>query len=100
MKPTVKTKRVFYVKIFDVAGRQQQAELIGVARRDDTVESRVAATQALAAFGVARVETVLDEIAATDPDQNVRYSAQKILLEYRQERELEAQRPRLDETSN
>ncbi len=76
------------------------AELIGVARRDDTVESRVAATQALAAFGVARVETVLDEIAATDPDQNVRYSAQKILLEYRQERELEAQRPRLDETSN
>ena len=76
------------------------AELIGLARRDDTVEPRVAATQALAAFGVARVETVLDEIAATDPDQNVRYSAQKILLEYRQERELEAQRPRLDETSN
>ncbi len=76
------------------------AELIGVARRDDTVESRVAATQALAAFGVARVETVLDEIAATDPDQNVRYSAEKILLEYRQEREIEALRPRLDGASN
>ncbi len=76
------------------------AELIGVARRDDTVEPRVAATRALAAFGVARVETVLDEIAATDPDQNVRYSAEKILLEFRQERELEAQRPRLKEASN
>jgi len=76
------------------------AELIGVARRDDTVEPRVAATQALAAFGVAQVETVLDEIAATDPDQNVRYSAEKILLEYRQELEVEAIRPRLDGASN
>jgi hypothetical protein len=76
------------------------AELIGVARRDDTVEPRVAATLALAAFGVERVETVLDEIAATDPDQNVRYSAEKILLEYRQEREIEALRPRLDGASN
>jgi hypothetical protein len=76
------------------------AELIGVARRDDTVEPRVAATQALAAFGVERVETVLGEIAATDPDQNVRYSAEKILLEYRKEREAEALRPRLDGVSN
>ena len=76
------------------------AELIGVARRDDSVEPRVAATQALAAFGVARVETVLDEIAASDPDQNVRYSAEKILLEYRQELESEAARPRLDGASN
>ena len=76
------------------------AELIGLARRDDTVEPRVAATQALAAFGVARVETVLDEIAATDPDQNVRLSAEKILLEYRQEREVEAVRPRLEGASN
>jgi len=76
------------------------AELIGVARRDETVEPRVAATLALAAFGVARVESVLDEIAATDPDQNVRYSAEKILLEYRREREAEARLPRLDGASN
>jgi len=76
------------------------AELIGVARRDDDVEPRVAATQALAAFGVGRVVTVLDEIAASDPDQNVRYSAEKILLEYRRELQREALRPRLDEASN
>ncbi|NIM02282.1 MAG: hypothetical protein GTN89_05830 [Acidobacteria bacterium] len=76
------------------------AELIGVARRDDTVEPRVAATLALAAFGVARVETVLDEIAASDPDQNVRLSAEKILLEFRRAQEADARRPRLDGASN
>jgi hypothetical protein len=76
------------------------SELIGLARRDDSVQPRVAATQALAAFGVPRVVTVLDEIASSDPDQNVRYSAEKILLQYRRELELEAQRPRLDEASN
>ncbi len=76
------------------------AELIGLARRDDTVEPRVAATRALAAFGVGRVETVLDEIAESDPDQNVRLSAEKILLEYRREIEAEAAKPRLNGSSD
>lgn len=74
------------------------AELIGVARRDEMVGSRVAATEALAAFGIARVETVLDEIAASDPDQNVRFQAEKLLLEYRREQQAEAARPRLGGT--
>ena len=76
------------------------AELIGLARRDDSVESRVAATTALAAFGVDRVEVVLDEIASSDPDQNVRYSAERILLEYRKARKTEAERPRLERASH
>jgi hypothetical protein len=71
------------------------AELIGVARRDEIVEPRVAATEALAAFGAARVLAILEEIAATDPEQDVRYAAERILLEYRQEQEIESARPRL-----
>jgi len=76
------------------------AELIGVARRDETVEPRVAATEALAAFGVSRVEAVLDEIASSDPEQSVRYSAERILMEFRQEQEVESARPRLAGDSN
>jgi len=76
------------------------AELIGVARRDDTIETRVAATNALASFGVGRVEVVLDEIARSDPDQNVRYSAERVLLQYRKAQEEEARRPRLQQASH
>ena len=76
------------------------AELIGLARRDETVEPRVAATVALAAFGVQRVEVVLEEIAKSDPDQNVRYSAERILLQYRKAEKIEAERPRLDRASH
>lgn len=76
------------------------AELIGVARRDDVVEPRLAATIALAAFGVQQVAPVLEEIAKSDPDQRVRYSAERLLLQYRKEQEAEARRPRLDPASH
>jgi hypothetical protein len=76
------------------------AELIGVARRDEIVEPRVAATEALAAFGVGRVSTVLEEIADSDPDQHVRYAAERLLFEYRKERRAEDAKPRLDGASN
>ena len=76
------------------------AELIGVARRDEIVEPRVAATEALASFGVARVVTVLEEIARSDPEQLVRYAAERLLFEYRKEQEAEARRPRLDGAAN
>lgn len=58
-----------------------RAELIARARRDDSVEVRVAATDALRGFTAAEIAGVLEEIAADDPDQNVRYAAELILLD-------------------
>ncbi len=60
-----------------------RTELIGIARRDEVVEVRVAATDALSAFDDSGVEEVLTEIADSDPEQLVRYTAQKLLLERR-----------------
>jgi len=57
------------------------AEIIGRARRDSSVEVRIAAAQCLASLGGPRIETVLQEIARTDPEQQVRYAAQRLLLE-------------------
>ena len=74
--------------------------LTGLARRDETIPARVAATQALAEFGYDRAERVLKEIAERDEDQNVRYTAERILLDYRKQKEREAARPRLNGTSN
>ena len=75
-------------------------ELIGVARRDAAIAPRAAATDALGQFGLERVETVVKEIARSDPDQNVRYAAERILLRYREEREELAKKPRLQQLPN
>lgn len=60
-----------------------RAELIGAARRDPVVNVRVAATEALGRFPDAATVEVLEEIAASDADQSVRYVAEKILLDRR-----------------
>lgn len=53
-----------------------RAELIARATRDDSVPVRVAATEALAAFPPELVDSVLVDIAESDPEQQVRYAAQ------------------------
>jgi hypothetical protein len=55
--------------------------LVARARRDPTISVRVAATQAIGALGDPAAETVLREIAASDPEQAVRYAAQVLLLD-------------------
>ena len=57
------------------------AELYGRARRDDAVEVRVAATSALGGIVGQGPEEILREIARSDPEQAVRYEAQKLLYE-------------------
>jgi hypothetical protein len=56
-------------------------ELAARARRDDSVVVRVAATESVAASGAQGVEDVLREIARDDPDQAVRYVAERALYE-------------------
>jgi hypothetical protein len=75
-------------------------ELIGVARRDAATAPRAAATDALGQFGLERVEAVVKEIARSDPDQDVRYAAERILLRYRAEQEKQAKKPRLRQPPN
>jgi len=62
-----------------------RAELIARATRDASVPVRVAATEALAAFPLELVDQVLVEIAETDPEQQVRYTAQLVRLARRRE---------------
>ncbi len=57
------------------------AELFGRARRDDSVDVRVAATIALGGIGGRGPEEILREIARSDPEQEVRYQAQRLLYE-------------------
>jgi hypothetical protein len=56
-------------------------DLVARARRDDAVPVRVAATRALGEFDDNAATEVLGEIAASDPEQDVRYAAQMVLLE-------------------
>jgi hypothetical protein len=60
-----------------------RGELIGAARRDPAPAVRVWATWALGRFPDAAAEEVLEEISDSDPEQEVRYAAEKILLERR-----------------
>ena len=62
-----------------------RTELIGSARRDESVAVRVAATEALGGFSGPAVRAILEEIAASDPDQAVRFAAEKLLYNRRQE---------------
>lgn len=56
-------------------------EIIARARRDESPEVRGAAVEALGAFPGQRVETVLRQIAREDPEQEVRYRAERALYE-------------------
>ena len=62
-----------------------RAELIARARRDESPSVRVAATRALLGFPSADIVDVLEEISADDPDQEVRYAAQLLLISLREE---------------
>ncbi len=57
-----------------------QGELAARARRDPSVAVRVAATTALDRLNSESAESVIREIAETDPSQSVRYTAEKLLL--------------------
>lgn len=57
------------------------AELSGRARRDDDVTVRREATAALAGLPDAGIDETLRAIARDDPDQNVRFEAEKSLFE-------------------
>ncbi len=59
------------------------SDLSGRARRDSSVDVRVAATEALAELPGEAAEEILREIARSDPDQAVRYEAGKHLFERR-----------------
>jgi len=61
-------------------------ELVARARRDGNVSVRMAATEALGGFEDDSVLEILEEIAERDPDQNVRYAAEKIAYERMQRR--------------
>jgi len=60
-----------------------QAELIAHARRDVATAVRVAATRSLGSLQNQALEQVLSEIARQDPDQSVRYEAERVLFERR-----------------
>jgi len=66
---------------------QERAEVFGElaarARRDASAVVRVAATESVAASGAQGAEDVLREIARDDPDQSVRYVAERALYERR-----------------
>lgn len=63
--------------------RPARTAMIARARRDPAVEVRVAATRALAAFGDPAIDEVLDEISRDDPEQAVRYAAERALYDRR-----------------
>ena len=61
-------------------------ELVARALRDGNVSVRLAATVALVGFEDDGVVKILEEIAERDPDQNVRYTAEKSIYERMQRR--------------
>ena len=62
-----------------------QDELVARARRDDAITVRVASVHALDQLDSATVQEILKKIARDDPDQTVRYAAEKLIYD-RQER--------------
>jgi hypothetical protein len=60
-----------------------RAELIARARRDRSPQVREGAAGALASFPGPDVVDILEEIANDDPEQNVRYAAELVLIELR-----------------
>jgi hypothetical protein len=61
-----------------------RGELVSRARRDEALQVRIAATAALDAFTGDEVLEILREIAADDPEQEVRYMAETLLLSRRE----------------
>jgi hypothetical protein len=68
-------------EIFEEAALR--VELVSRARRDPEVGVRIAATVALSRFDDQAAEEVLEQISDTDPEQEVRYTAEKILHQRR-----------------
>jgi hypothetical protein len=67
-----------------ILGRHREGvELVSRARRDPEVGVRIAATVALSRFDDQAAEEVLEQISDTDPEQEVRYTAEKILHQRR-----------------
>jgi len=64
-------------------GASVRNELVSTARRDPAIDVRAAATEALSVFDGSVIDDILREIAETDPEQMVRYIAQKALIERR-----------------
>jgi hypothetical protein len=62
-----------------------RSALAARARRDEAVNVRVAATVALAALRGEAVERVLGEIARDDPEQEVRYTAERLIHDRQRE---------------
>jgi hypothetical protein len=62
-----------------------RAELVARARRDEVIDVRIAATEALDELHGAAIGDVLEEIARDDPDQHVRLTAERLLWERRRE---------------
>ena len=60
-----------------------RTELIAHATRDPAVAVRVAAVEALAAYPLEQVDRVLVEIAESDPEQQVRYTAELMRMSLR-----------------
>lgn len=63
----------------DDAAVEFQPALMARARRDRSIAVRIAATEAVAMVPGDRTETMLHEIADEDPEQEVRYAAEKML---------------------
>lgn len=63
------------------AGREVVLHLIALARRDPDPAVRIAATRSLAEVRDAAVRQVLEEVAAEDPEQNVRFEAERLLVD-------------------
>jgi hypothetical protein len=73
-------------EIIDAQGLE--TEIVALARRDASVDVRIAATRALAGLADKSIEEVWEEISRDDPDQRVRYAAERLL--YERSLELEA----------
>jgi len=67
-------------------------EFSGRARRDDDPRVRSAAVDALAQLDLPGIDLLLEEIARDDPDQGVRYSAERRLLEREERRPASAEK--------
>ncbi|HXV76664.1 MAG TPA: HEAT repeat domain-containing protein [Candidatus Polarisedimenticolaceae bacterium] len=60
-----------------------RAELVARATSDEAPPVRVAAVEALARYPADLVDEVLERIARTDPEQQVRYAAELVRMEHR-----------------
>jgi HEAT repeat protein len=58
-----------------------EGEIVALARRDSAAGVRVAATRALGGLGGPAVTHILEEISRDDPEQAVRYAAERLLYE-------------------